>query len=206
MNLLQRLGEVGLRWFERGVRRLELQLTGQSEYRLITSETPKVTVVDDRIKGNRLLEQVRRELAQEFTLHVRAPVILELVAPDSPQARKGDHDVLGYYRPQPWGEEMVHTIFVRKDLEAPFFCGIVAHELAHAWEREIGCLTSQRALREGFARWIEYKTLLRHGARSQAGRLLRIRTWRFGRAVRGLLELEDRVGVAGVVEYIRGLQ
>jgi hypothetical protein len=205
-RLLKQFGVVSLRVVEQLVRKLEYHLTGQSDFAIITSELRTVEVVDDRIKGKRLLEEVQRELARDFELVLRAPVLLELVLPDSPLARPGVHEVLGHYRSEPWGEKAVHTVFVRAGLSAPFFCGIAAHELAHAWERERGCLTTHRALREGFARWIEYKVLTKRGARREAERLLKIRSWKAGRAIRSLLELEAQAGVAGVLAYVRSLR
>ena len=85
------------------------------------------------------------------------------------------------------------------------FKAIVAHELAHAWEREQEILTSDRGLREGFARWIEYKVLQSEGLHAEAARVAGIRTWRYGRGVRTLLAVERKQGEGGVLEFIRGV-
>ena len=196
----------GVKLVERLIRAVELQLTGESHFAFITSELRDFDVVDDRIKARRLLEATRLELARELRMELKAPVILELVDPESAEARRGSHDLLGFYRPQPWGEKAVHTIYIRSGLERRLFCGIAAHEMAHAWERERGCLTTHRALREGFARWVEYKVLHKHGAKREAERLLRIRSWRLGRALRELLVIEEQVGMLGVPRYIESLR
>jgi len=189
---------------ERAGRAVEYALTGQSDFAVLTSETRDYTHVTDLVKGKRILDEARRMLERDFAIRVQAPLLLELI-PEHEARSARSHDTLGYYKPHALGEHGTHTVFVQKGLARARFKAIAAHEIVHAYEREANILSSQRALREGFARWVEYKVLMAEGQTAEAKRLQQIRNWRFGRSIRTLLEVEKERGVSGVLAYVRSI-
>lgn len=193
---------------ERAGRMLEYALTGQSDFAVVTREGRPAARVTDRVRGKRLLEEARRQIGADFGIRIRDPIILELFTDaDWRSVARGhlQHATLGWYKPHRMGEADTHTVYVQSGLARARFKAIAAHELVHAYEREAGLLNTNGALREGFARWVEYKVLVGEGAADEARRLLRIRNWRFGRAVRDLLDLEKERGVAAVLEFVRAV-
>ncbi|MGC9083694.1 MAG: zinc-binding protein [Anaerolineae bacterium] len=80
------------------------------------------------------------------------------------------------------------------------FIQTVAHEWAHAWHGENCPLLEDPLLREGFAEWVAYRTLIAMGAARQAARML-ARDGLYGKGLRRILRLEERYGPAGVLEF-----
>lgn len=187
---------------ERLGRTLEMALTGQSHFSIVTSEFKDAEQIEDRVQARRVLEEARRVLRTDFGIEVSEPVVVELIS--EAEESKLNHRV-GCYLPRALGEARIHTVYVRRGLERVRCKAILAHELAHAWERERDILKSEPVLREGFARWVEYKVLVADGAHAEARRLLGIRSWRFGRGLKVLRDLEREKGVRGVLEYVRSI-
>lgn len=186
-------------------RSLEYLLTGESTYRITSADFKNFDVVSDRFKARLVEDAVRDTLSARFGIRVQAPVLFELFEPDKPPSAGEDcpgHGVVGFYRPQVLREEKAHCVFVVKDLPRGRFKAVYAHELVHAFEREAGLLTGQRVLREGLARWVEYKLLLAEGAEREAAKVLNLSRWSWGRGVRVVLALEDRVGERNVVRAL----
>ena len=187
-------------------RGLEFLLTGQAGFSIITSDFHDADVITDLVQARRVLLEARTLLESRFGIVVQRPILLDMFE-ESDWSRAGLQRMwqgtLGHYQPQPLGEKWVHGIRVIKGLVRPRFKAIVAHELAHAWEREAHVLSSDRGLREGFARWVEYKVLQGEGLHAEARRIVGIRTWRYGRGVRTLLAIERERGEKGVLEHVR---
>ncbi len=186
-------------------RRIEHALTGQTEYRVISSAEPDFQRVDNNVKGKLVLAEVCQLLARAYRIEVHAPVLLEVFSPgdaSAPALRWLLHGAVGSYQPHRLGERSAHQIFVVNELSRARFKAVVAHELVHAYERESSILQSNRALREGFARWIEYRTLLSEGEQHEAQKLLRIRRHGAGRSLRELLDIEKDRGVQGVLAFV----
>jgi hypothetical protein len=189
-------------------RGVELLLTGQSSFALITSDFAASERIADLVQAKRVMAEAQSLLSSRFDIRLAWPVLLELFNQDdwTPGAfYRILHGTLGYYQQQTLGEVSAHAIHVTLGLPRARFKSIVAHEITHAWERETGLLKSDRALREGFARWIEYQVLLAEGERDQAERLPQISTFRRGRAIRTLLEIERKSGPGAVLEYVRSV-
>jgi hypothetical protein len=187
-------------------RTLEFFFTGETHYFFATSELADVEVVDDRIKANRLLGEVRQLLFNDFGLSVEHPVIVEIEALGRRDLRDALHHrrgSLGKYRMQDMGKGSAHCISIVGGLGAERFKALLAHEIAHAWLREKNLLTGDRVMREGLARWVEYKVLLKLGRKNEAGKVRGIRLWSYGRGIRRFLDIEERVGEAKVLDFAR---
>ncbi|MHB2021118.1 MAG: hypothetical protein ACYCW6_29640 [Candidatus Xenobia bacterium] len=186
-------------------RALEYSLTGESDYHITLGEFRDFETVGDHFKAKLLEDGVRAWLA-ELGIEVRAPVILEFFedgkAP-SPGEDCPGHGVVGFYRPHNLGGKGAHLVYVLRNLPKGRFKAIYGHELVHAWERENGVLKGHRVLREGLARWIEYKMLLREGAPREAAKVERLTRWSWGRGIRLVLEIEREHGPTGVVPFLR---
>lgn len=184
---------------------VEKALTGRTEFKLTTSHFEQAPVVNDPIQARMVLDEVKRQLAEEFAIRLRDPVLLELQHPPplgfkaalaSPEAH------LGRYMPRTGEAVQVHRILIRPGLERTRFRGVAAHELVHAWQAERAMLRRSRGLREGMARWVEYHVLLRAGREDLAQALLRIRRYVLGRSLRTILEYEGQHGRQATLAWL----
>jgi len=94
------------------------------------------------------------------------------------------------------------SIWVVSGLSEEETLGVMAHELAHAWQSTESPL-QDRKLKEGFARWAEYHVLMAIGASEQAQMLARSPDPDYGDGLRYLLELERTQGAAAVLQLAR---
>lgn len=115
-------------------------------------------------------------------------------------AGTASHHVLGYYV-QANGAS---TVYVEAFLPRELLLGTLAHELAHAWQTEQGLHLHDALLREGFAEWVAYRVLVARGLSSLAERATR-RDDVYGRGLRHFLNIESRLGFAGVMKRAKGL-
>ena len=186
-------------------RALEFALTGQSDYRVTLSEFAEARTIDGTVQSRLVLDEVRPFLEKEFGIKLRWPVLVELKQPP-PRSWKGSfyhaEGNVARYMLQEMGEKRVHQILISPGLPRPRFRALLGHELTHAYQREHRILERNRALREGMARWIEYH-LLKEKFPKDAKRLLKLRSFTFGRAVTTILDYEK---VHGVRETLRWLE
>ncbi|HEY4001663.1 MAG TPA: hypothetical protein VGO93_22500 [Candidatus Xenobia bacterium] len=195
------------RWVDEVGRSLEYMLTGQKTFRVTTGELKAgFETITDRFKARQYQDDVKDVLWRRFAIKVEEPVIFELFAPDQAPSAGEDcpaHGVVGFYRPHLLGDRRTHLVFVVNNLPTPRFRAVYAHELVHAWERESGILPEERVLREGLARWVEYKLLLEAGRRDDAHKVLNVSRWAWGKGIRIVLDVEKQVGEAQVIETLR---
>ncbi|HXE73927.1 MAG TPA: hypothetical protein VNO81_14805 [Candidatus Nitrosotenuis sp.] len=187
-------------------RSLEMALTGQSDFRLTTSEFHSASTIGNPVQARLVLAEVRQELAEHFGIRLARPVLLELArpAPLGWKAAVFSHQAnLGRYVPQVLGQGRAHQILVAPGLPRARFRAVLAHELAHAFQEEEGLFRGRPALREGMARWVEYHVLRRAGCHREARRLLRIRHYLFGKAVADIVRYEEQHGVAATMAWLR---
>jgi hypothetical protein len=187
-------------------RSLEYVLTGESTYRITSSDFKNFDVVSDRFKARMLEESVRDTLTRRFGIRVQAPVLLDLFEADKAPSTGEDcpgHGVVGFYRPHRLRDDKAHVIFILQGMPRGRFKAVYGHELVHAFERETSFLNGNRVLHEGLARWVEYKLLRDEGAVREARKVLNLSRWTWGRGVRIVLALEERVGEKNVVEALR---
>ncbi|HMA34993.1 MAG TPA: protein DA1 [Chloroflexia bacterium] len=96
----------------------------------------------------------------------------------------------------------VRSIYVEYGLPRIFFCEVLAHEYAHAWQAENAPLLADPELREGFAEWGAYKVVESWGCRLRLDRF-RQRQDLYGAGLRRMLAWEAAGGVAGVLDRIQ---
>lgn len=89
---------------------------------------------------------------------------------------------------------------VLSGLPRSLFIQTVAHEWAHAWHGENCPLLENPLMREGFAEWVAYRTLIALGATRQAARMLN-RDGLYGEGLRRFLRLEEQHGIASVLAH-----
>jgi aminopeptidase N len=82
------------------------------------------------------------------------------------------------------------------------FLQVAAHEYAHAWQGENCPLLNNVLVHEGFAEWLAYRVLEYYHYSQGQQRMLQ-RTDLYGNGLRWALDLEARVGSAGLVDACR---
>jgi len=200
-NLLKRI----LTLIGRGI---EFLLTGESDYKFLSSDIANFEYVADHFKAKMLIKEVREFLFQKFGIEVNSPVVLEFFTGrewDWNSARYHLGGSLGRYYSQSIGNKKVHFIYILKGLARQKFKSIFAHEYTHAFQREKKIFPQSKGLREGLARWVEYKILLEEGAYEEAKKLLGIRHWIHGKGLKKILEMERKYGELGLIENMRRL-
>ena len=107
------------------------------------------------------------------------------------------YNTLGLYQRQGY----IRAIYMLYGLPRLGFRTTVAHEYAHAWQGERCPLLRDEMLREGHAEWVAYYHLRWLGCVKAADRMLTSQH-PYRPALDQVLELERRVGVAGVQTYL----
>lgn len=190
-------------------RRLEFLATGQTEYHVLTNEFAGIEQVNESLRARMFLEEVQKFLLEIFGIKISKPVLVELV--DEGQCNLNStyfmfSGTLGRYQYQKMGKNNVHLVYILKGLKKQRFKAILAHELSHAYERENGVLKHNKGMREGLARWIEYKMLVKEGEFKEAKKILKIKHWAFGRGIKKFIELEKEMGERQLIEYIKNIE
>jgi hypothetical protein len=186
---------------------LEYRLTGQSEYRLMIPFEGARTVNTD-LEGRLQLDEVRKDLWQGFSIKTRWPVLLEVKAPPPAGWKAGFYHSegnLGRYRVNEMGSERSHQIAVRPNLATTVFRAILAHEMVHAFQTEQSLLITNRALREGMARWVEYH-FLKSEMPNEAAKLLKMRHFTFGKAVNTIVSYEQEHGRKKTLNWLSEIE
>jgi len=188
-------------------RLIEYIFTGESDFRLYTTGGEFYEHVNDVYKAREILKEVREYLVVKYGMEIRSPVILELYSGEEFNLKgiwlqiKG---VSGQYHYENLGKSgMAHMIYLKKGMNKKKFIAILAHELTHAFLRDNDLMGCDRFFREGFARWIEYKTLIDLGLSEEADKIKQIKTWKRGKAVEEIFKLEQKVGIEGVMSALR---
>lgn len=124
---------------------------------------------------------------------------VKLADPDefNTKANEGGRAVraVGFY--SAYNPEQIYMLSGRDRVET---ASTLAHEYTHAWQSR-NCPSQDRALKEGFACYVEYRYLISIGERARAQGITRISDPDYGEALSRLLEYEKKVGVDGVVKW-----
>lgn len=189
---------------ENAGRALELFLTGQSGYRITTNEFETNDIIEDIVIAKRILESVKLNLDEKYNIKIRQPIVIELIKEDKIRnyAFTWFEGSLGKYKSQDMIDEKYHMIYIQSGLKKERFKAILAHELAHAYQHEAGMPRTSKALREGMARWVEYKVLLQEGEKNEAFKLLKIKNWLYGKGISRILELEKKTGEKDLIRSL----
>ncbi|MCD4786302.1 MAG: hypothetical protein K8T10_20960 [Candidatus Eremiobacteraeota bacterium] len=190
-----------------GGRLIEYILTGESDFHLYSADGEIYEKVTDIYKAREVLKGMREYLVGKFGMEIKSPVIIELYSGDEFNLKgiwlqlKG---VKGQYHYENLGKNgMAHMIYLKKGMNKKKFKAILAHELTHAFLRDQELMNCDRFFREGFARWVEYKTLIDLGLLEEADKIKHIKTWKRGKAVEEIFKIEKKVGISGIMKALR---
>jgi hypothetical protein len=139
---------------------------------------------------------LRLQVGVEFRL-VDAPTLASLRALDG-QPHSEDERTLGLYQRQ----GRIRAIYLLHGLPRLTFRTTVAHEYAHAWQGEHCPLLEDPVLREGFAEWVAYRHLRFLGCTRAAERML-LSNHPYRPDLERVLALEQRLGAAGLIDYMK---
>lgn len=155
------------------------------------------TLFDETVAGVVTQLSLTLNVGVEFRL-VDVPTLQSVRSQDLRHTLAGYERVLGLYQRQ----GRLRVIYMLYGLPRLLFRATVAHEYAHAWQGEQCPLLSDDRLREGFAEWVAYRHLLWLGCMKAAQRMLS-GSHPYLPALRYVLELEQQMGIPGVIAYIR---
>jgi len=165
------------------------------------------TAVYDQARARELFERVARVVTDQLGLGLNVGTDFTLVdhqhlqrlATDSPDNLPDESaKVVGLFARK--GPERM--MYLLSGLPQIVLIQVVAHEWAHAWEGENCPLLRDPLVREGFAEWAAYKTLQNMGAVKKTA-LMKRHNGPYGEGLRRMLELEQRDGVSGVLDFCR---
>ena len=159
-------------------------------------------IIDDPSQMDSLIPKVKATLAKEFGIFVNLPVRYFLV-----KGEELDRVYSGTYRGSEIGLHRyvngAHEIYIMKGMSEDSFEATLAHELTHAWQIERCVPEQDKIVREGFARWIEYKYLDLIGAYVLANSVKRDADPVYGVGFKKMLDLEDKVGAKEMINKIK---
>lgn len=175
----------------------ELQADGR---RICTSCSRNLILTQSQL--DQLYSGVKAFLKKDQTgVVVDFDLPVKLADPDefNTKANEGGRAVqaVGFY--SPYNPEQIYMLSGRDRVET---ASTLAHEYTHAWQSR-NCPSQDRALKEGFACYVEYRYLMSIGERARAQNITRISDPDYGAALTRLLEYEKKVGVDGVVSWAK---
>ena len=154
-----------------------------------------------------LARQISRFIGQQMGLTLNVPTglilvgrdqLIEIVREQVGEEAQVPTQTLGIYARR----GIKRGIYVQSGLPRTLLIQVAAHEWGHAWQGENCPLLRDPLVREGFAEWVAYKTLVALGAERERERMI-ARPDIYGQGVRRALEVEALEGEAGVVEWCR---
>lgn len=168
---------------------------------LVSYASAQNNAITANAQGEECLSAARDILAG-YGLKVDRKIPVEVC---SPEVFQGHHtlisggtgsDIGGYY--QAYAPE---SIWILTGYNREYAIGVIAHELAHAWQSTEAPAKQEKTLKEGFATWCQYKTLMTLGAKSYAKNLFYLSDTDYSRGLRIFLEIEAKNGIQGVINY-----
>ncbi|MBQ7501660.1 hypothetical protein IJT93_02950 [bacterium] len=186
INIINRLG-----------RAIEFLLTGQTDFRVITSDFVKAEIIDNEVQAKMAMQEVNAYLKKNFSISLSSPVVLrlgEVKTLDWKARLAARFKHLGNYTSKQLGELLTHEITIVPGLERVKFQSVLCHELVHAFQVERGLLKHFKGYREGMSRWAEYHFLCDHHRQDEAKRLKTFEMIIFGHMLNRILSYEARSG------------
>ena len=165
------------------------------------------TAVYDAGKANDLYERVVEIMDQQLGVRLNIHPALNLVDHNQMLALLEQMETDGADKPDRifglfFRRGRKRTIYVEYGLPQILMIEVMAHEYAHAWEGENCPLLRDPLVREGFAEWAAYRTLMALGAVKKAS-LMERRTDLYGQGLQLMLALERQGGTAAVFQACR---
>ncbi|MCR4783880.1 MAG: hypothetical protein K6A35_05105 [bacterium] len=190
-------------------RSLEFALTGQTNYKITTSEFEKASIIDNEVQAALALKEVRQYLKEKFSIVLRQPVVVHLGQPKTWlwkwRLTSGFNHVGNYYS-QPMGQTYSHIITIIPKLERTKFKAVLCHELVHAFQIEHNMLRHLKGYREGMSRWVEYHFLIDHKKSGEAKKLRKIGLAILGNMLNKILAYEEKHGRAATCRWLGNLE
>ena len=161
-------------------------------------------IINEANQMEPLIPKVKATLAKEFGIFINYPVKYFLV-----KSEELDNVYSGTYRGSEIGLHRyangVHEVYIMKGMSEDSFEATLAHELTHAWQIERCVPEQDLVVREGFARWIEYKYLDFIGAYVLANRVKNDADPVYGVGLKKMFELEDKIGDKAMTNRVRSV-
>lgn len=149
-----------------------------------------------------LLPGAKDFLLNRFGISVKGPVKIIIAS-----GEQLDSMYTGAYKGAESGlykiRDGVHCLYILTGLNKDAFMGCVAHEYTHAWQRENAPRNQDDVLREGFAKWIEYKYYQSVGAYTDANRVIALADPVYGVGFKLMIAVEDKNREKGVIEFVK---
>lgn len=161
-------------------------------------------VIDKQGQAQEVLQVVQGQLVSFFGMKLRIPVAIHLVEPKEMDKLLGDSPYhgaeIGLYTGVRDGR---HQVYVMKGWSRDYASGITAHELTHAWQYENAPKSQDQVVKEGFAKWIEYRYYDRIGAYTYSNRELKTADPVYGVGFFAMLDAEAVLGPTKLADEMR---
>lgn len=189
-------------------RYIEFLLTGQSDFKITTSEFEKAEIINNEVQAKIALREVRLYLKKAFSINLANPVVIKLGQPKTWAWKlhmTSGFNHIGNYCSQQLGENSAHMITIIPGLERTKFKSVLCHELTHAFQAEHEMLRNFRGYKEGMARWVEYHFLLDSQKESEAKKLSSIGSVLLGNMLTKILNYEKKYGRAATCHWLASM-
>lgn len=161
-------------------------------------------VIDKQAQAEGVMRDVVATMSSRFGLRLSMPVQLHLVEPKVMDELLGDSPYhgaeIGLYTGIANGK---HQLYVMKGWARDYCAGITAHELTHAWQQENVPADQDLVLREGFAKWVEYKYYDLTGAYTYSQQVRETSDPVYGVGFFAVLDTEAVVGATKVADTMK---
>lgn len=162
-------------------------------------------VIDKQTQAEAVMRDVVATMGSRFGLRITTPVQIHLVeAKEMDKLFSGSpyHGAeIGLYTGISNGK---HQLYVMKGWARDQCAGITAHELTHAWQTENVPADQDLVLREGFAKWVEYKYYDLIGAYTYSQQIRETADPVYGVGFFAVLDAEAAVGAPKVADLMKG--
>ncbi len=189
-------------------RYIEFLLTGQSDFKITTSEFEKAEVIDNEVQAKIALQEVRLYLRKTFSISLVDPVVIKLGQPNTWAWKlrlTSGFNHIGNYCYTQMGESSAHLITIIPGLERTKFKSVLCHELTHAFQAEHEMLRNFRGYKEGMARWVEYHFLLDNQKEAEAKKIKGIDLVLLGNMLNKILLYEKEHGRTATCRWLASM-
>ncbi|MGM9992269.1 MAG: hypothetical protein ACI376_05400 [Candidatus Bruticola sp.] len=178
-------------------RYIEFLLTGQSDFKIRTSEFEKAEIINNEVQAKMAMQEVKDYLKKEFSISLAYPIVIKLGQPKTwtwKWRMTANFNHIGNYCCQHMGLVSTHMITIIPGLERTKFKSVLCHELTHAFQAEHEMLRNFKGYKEGMARWVEYHFLIDNHLEAEAAKLNNIGMVLLGNMLNKILLYENKYG------------
>lgn len=189
-------------------RYIEFLLTGQSDFKITTSEFEKAEIIDNEVQAKIALQEVRLYLKKAFSINLTNPIVIKLGRPqtwDWKLRLTSGFTHIGNYCCERMGENSAHMITIVPGLERIKFKSVLCHELTHAFQAEHEMLRNFKGYKEGMARWVEYHFLLDNQQEAEAKKISGFGLVLLGNMLNKILLYEKEHGRAATCRWLASI-